>query len=233
MTDAAGNQWTYEYDLLGYRTAVTDPDAGTTTSTYDLTGPLTSTTDARGQVLAYAYDALGRQTAEHSGSLSTPPLAEWFYDTAPGGVGLPAYNVRHTPKGDYQVQVSHYNSAGRPADNIVQIPDGETGLAGTYTTTYSYTSTGLPRVISIESVGGLPYEDIVLNYDRYGQPTSTLGENSIVSASIYTSYGEPVRYTLGTGVSTGWLTYGYDAHTRDLTRATLSAQQAWPRRSMT
>jgi len=228
MTDAAHNTWSYGYDMLGHRTTVTDPDAGTTTSTYDLTGLLTSTTDARGQVLTYAYDELGRKTAQHSGSLSTPPLAEWFYDTTPGGVGLPASSVRHTAKGDYQVGVSHYNSAGLPSENMVQIPTGETGLAGTYTTTTSYTSTGLPRVISQEAVGGLPYEDLVIAYDRYGQPKSTLGENSIVSASTYTAYGEPIRYTLGINSLTASLAYGYDSHTRALTQAILSSQQAFP-----
>jgi RHS repeat-associated protein len=228
LTDAAGNTWSYDYDLLGRVTSATDPDAGTSTSTYDLAGLLTSTTDARGQVIAYAYDVLGRKTAEHNGSLSAAPLAEWFYDTASFGVGLPAYNVRHTVKGDYLVGVSHYNSAGLPSDNVVRLPAGETGLAGTYTTGYAYTSTGLLRSTSPATKGGLPGEDIVVDYDRYGQPKATFGYNSYVSASSYTPFGEPSQYTLGVNNSTGWLSFDYDEHTRDLTGVNLSAQQAWP-----
>jgi YD repeat-containing protein len=102
MTDAAGNKWSYTYDLLGRQTSATDPDSGASSSTYDLTGLLTSTTDARGQTIAYAYDELGRETAEHSGSLTGTKLAAWFYDTASNGVGLPAYKVRYTAQGNYR-----------------------------------------------------------------------------------------------------------------------------------
>lgn len=227
MTDAAGNEWTYGYDFLGRQTSMTDPDSGTTTSTYDLTGLLTSTTDGRGQVLAFAYDVLGRKTAEHAGSVTNPALAEWFYDTAPGGVGLPASNVRHTAKGAYRIGVSRYNGAGLPADNIVQVPAGETGLAGTHTTSFTYLSTGLLRTVRPVVLGGLPTEDIVIDYNRYGQPVSTFGYNSYVSASTYTPFGEPSQYTFGVVNSTGWLTYDYDRHTRDVTRTNLSVQQAW------
>jgi RHS repeat-associated protein len=227
MTDAAGNQWTYGHDFLGRQTSVTDPDAGTSTSTYDLAGQLTSTTDARGQVLAYAYDVLGRKTAEHSGSLTGTKLAEWTYDTAPNGVGLPAYNVRYTPKGNYRTEVTRYNSAGLPADDTVQIPAGETGLAGYYKTTYSYSTTGLLRTVTPVAAGGLPAEDIVIDYDRYGQPKSSFGYNYYVSASTYTAYGEPAQYTLGATSGTGNLNYDYDKHTRAMTRVNLSVQQAW------
>ena len=38
VTDAAGKQWTYGYDLAGDQTSADDPDTGTTNSTYDPTG---------------------------------------------------------------------------------------------------------------------------------------------------------------------------------------------------
>jgi YD repeat-containing protein len=174
-------------NLLGRQTSATDPDSGASSSTYNLTGLLTSTTDARGQTIAYAYDELGRKTAEHSGARTGTKLAAWFYDTAPNGVGLPAYNVRYTPQGNYSVGVSRYNGAGRPADNFVQVPAGETGLAGFHKTTFAYTTTGLLRTGRPVTLGGLVGEDILVDYDRYGQPKSSFGYNSYVSASYYTA----------------------------------------------
>ena len=35
ITDAAGNQWSYTYDLSGNELTTTDPDSGKTTDTYD------------------------------------------------------------------------------------------------------------------------------------------------------------------------------------------------------
>jgi YD repeat-containing protein len=49
VIDPAGNTWSYQYDLLGDQTQFQDPDAGTTTDTYDPAGQLITTTDSRGQ----------------------------------------------------------------------------------------------------------------------------------------------------------------------------------------
>ena len=38
ITDAAGNNWAYAYNLAGDQTSQTDPDAGTTSSVYDPAG---------------------------------------------------------------------------------------------------------------------------------------------------------------------------------------------------
>ena len=79
------NTWTYQYDLRGRQTSSSDPDKGTTTSTYDDANKLVTSTDARGATLWYGYDALGRKTAERQGSAAGTLLASWSYDTVAKG----------------------------------------------------------------------------------------------------------------------------------------------------
>jgi YD repeat-containing protein len=52
------------YDLLGRKTAMSDPDMGQWSYTYDDAGNLISQTDARGRKTCFYYDALGRLTGK-------------------------------------------------------------------------------------------------------------------------------------------------------------------------
>lgn len=52
ITDAAGNVWTYAYDLDGHKVKEIDPDKGTTTTSYTAYGDIETTRDSRGAVLA-------------------------------------------------------------------------------------------------------------------------------------------------------------------------------------
>lgn len=58
-----GNTVSMEYDDVGNRTSLTDPDAGTMTYEYDAAGRELRRTDARGKTIATAYDYLGRVTS--------------------------------------------------------------------------------------------------------------------------------------------------------------------------
>ncbi len=55
---------TIQYDLLGRKTQMSDPDMGTWSYTYDAVGNLARQTDARGQVICYYYDAPHRQSSK-------------------------------------------------------------------------------------------------------------------------------------------------------------------------
>ncbi|WP_082859859.1 RHS repeat-associated core domain-containing protein [Alloactinosynnema sp. L-07] len=231
MTDHAGNEWRYEYDFLGRQTARVDPDAGRTTTAYDLGGRITSTTDGRGQALSFTYDDLDRKTVEYSGiDLATRvKLASWNYDTAQYGVGKLAYSTRHTPTGDYRVGVTGYNPAGLPWDQVIGVPTSETGLSGNHKTTFAFTSTGLPRRITPPTKGGLLGEDLNTTYDRHGNPrTMTSPSWDYVSGSTVNAFSEPVALELAGGGYGGTLSIERDSHTHRLTRSTLSSRGAWP-----
>ncbi|SDI98029.1 RHS repeat-associated core domain-containing protein [Actinokineospora alba] len=228
LTDALGTKWGFEYDFLGRQTARVDPDSGRSSTTYNIAGQVTSTTDALNQTLSYVYDDLGRKTTSWDGAPgSGEKLATWAYDTAANGVGKLHSSTRHTPAGDYTVETSGYNSRGLPFDQIVRIPTGQEGLAGTYKTQLGYTSTGLPTYVTLAHAGGLPAENIQFTYDRFGQPQSTRGVNTIVAASTYSSAGEPLRYALG-GLDQVALTFDRDTHTHRVNQITMTAVKAVP-----
>jgi RHS repeat-associated protein len=52
-----------EYDVLGHRTKLTDPNSGETTTTYTAFGEVDTETDAENQLTRFSYDTLGRVTA--------------------------------------------------------------------------------------------------------------------------------------------------------------------------
>ncbi|MFV2126352.1 RHS repeat-associated core domain-containing protein [Micromonospora sp. LOL_013] len=199
VTDPAGNQWTYTYDLLGRRTGTVDPDAGTSTSTYDNAGQLVTTTDGRGETLWYGYDNLGRRTELRDDTSTGVLRASWTYDTLE--LGLPTSSTRHIGGDAYTTAVTAYDDGYRPLGATVTIPAAETGLAGTYTTSHTYHDNGTPATTSLPAIGGLPAETLTYGYHTAsGLPTTlTTGTDTFVSATSYHYDGSIAQRILGTG----------------------------------
>ncbi len=107
VTDDAGNITTINYNTLGWKTDMTDPDMGYCEYTYDLNGNLITQTDAKSQVITFAYDALNRVTSK---SYSTSdPTVTFTYDGAFNGIGLP-YQVINA---DVTTTCAIYDAMGR------------------------------------------------------------------------------------------------------------------------
>lgn len=85
-TDSQGNQKIMEYDALGRRTFMNDPDRGHMRYEYDAASNLIKTTDAKGQVIKYAYDGVNRLIAEYYGEYASEPDVEYHYDVPYGPV---------------------------------------------------------------------------------------------------------------------------------------------------
>ncbi|MCP4110437.1 MAG: hypothetical protein GY749_33775 [Desulfobacteraceae bacterium] len=85
-TDSQMNQKIIEYDGLGRKAFMNDPDRGHMYYTYDDAGNLIRTRDAKGQVIRYAYDGVNRLTGEYYGENKTEPDVEYFYDKESGPV---------------------------------------------------------------------------------------------------------------------------------------------------
>ncbi|MGA1836042.1 RHS repeat-associated core domain-containing protein [Herbiconiux sp. 11R-BC] len=161
MTDAATTAWLWEYDTLGRQTKATDPDTGTTTSTYDDAGNLTSSTDARNITLAYTYDNLNRKTGQYvtDTSSSANLLASWAYDTAINGKNQLASSSSYTGSGstrrEYKQSIISYDDGYRPLQTTLSIPAGAPGFtaAKTYSTGYTYYPNGSLATVAEPAIG--------------------------------------------------------------------------------
>lgn len=116
VTDSKANPITYGYDLAGQRLTMVDRDAGSWTYTYDLAGNQTSVKDARNLTTFTIYDALNRPTSRHAGDV-TKPTATWAYDRA-GETGLLDGSTRWVRDASgtraYITDVSGYDDRARP-----------------------------------------------------------------------------------------------------------------------
>jgi RHS repeat-associated protein len=220
MTDTAGNQWSWTYDVLGRLTASHDPDKGNTTNGYDAAGRLTSSTDARGTTLDYSYDTLDRRTDEYLDPISpADQLAHWSYDTAsitgaPAGTlakGQPGTATRYlggSSGSAYTTAVTSYDRANRPTGTSVTIPAGYGPLTGSYNTTLAYAVTGQLTSRTDPAVGGLAQETNTLGYDSLGQPGGLHSSLASYVGSVgYDHYGRLV--SLGQSWSAASLTHTY------------------------
>jgi len=121
-TDPQGNVITIQYDKLGRKEWIDDPDMGRWDYTYNVLGELTTQKDAKAQVTSIQYDVLGRMTkrADHDGLVS-----EWFYND-----NLKAGNTPRNKaigKLDYETSSNgyrrdlYYDNYGRPSYSNVNI----------------------------------------------------------------------------------------------------------------
>ncbi|WP_162926353.1 RHS repeat-associated core domain-containing protein [Teredinibacter purpureus] len=96
MNDAGtgGNSTHIQYDALGRKTGMTDPDKGTWAYSYTVFGELECQTDAKGQTQRYIYDGRGRATQRIDSNNNSDCSATgsgttsyWEYDLAANGLG--------------------------------------------------------------------------------------------------------------------------------------------------
>ncbi|MHC4745412.1 MAG: toxin TcdB middle/N-terminal domain-containing protein, partial [Planctomycetota bacterium] len=84
ITDAHSNVKILDYDSLGRKILVNDPDRGRMTYQYDDVGNLVRTVDAKGQVIEYTYDFAERLKTENylnqSGDANDPVDIIYSYD---------------------------------------------------------------------------------------------------------------------------------------------------------
>ncbi|MFE6746382.1 ricin-type beta-trefoil lectin domain protein [Kitasatospora purpeofusca] len=203
MTDSVGNSWTYTYDLRGNRVSQSDPDAGTSTTAYDDFGRVTSSTDARGASVSMTYDVIGRLTGRYEGTDTgdrSKLLASFAYDTL--AKGYPTSSTRYTGGADgsaYVQQIDGYTTTYQPTGNTTRIPSAESGLAGDYTRTNSYTDTiALPAGVSYNADGGLPAEKYGYTRNIQGGVVGT-GTNTVKMLDLanYNPLGQLLRSTYG------------------------------------
>jgi RHS repeat-associated protein len=229
VNDAAGNQWSYGYDLLGRAVTQAYPDTGTTTAGYDAAGQLLTVTDARGKTTSITYDADARRTAEYdttggAAETAADEIASWTWDTlAPGKL---TSSSTYSGGAAYTQQATGYNSQGLPSGVSTVIPAAQGALAGTYTTSFTYAPDGAQLSYTDSAAGGLPAETVNTGYDSIGDPASLTGANTYVSDLSYTNLNQPLQYSLGDAAKPVTITDSYDPQTADLTEQQLQTGTA-------
>ena len=232
VTDVGGNTWTSTYNLLGRVTAKSDPDAGDTTGmTYDGNGNLTQSTDSRGKTLSHTYDALNRRTGKYAAPTAAQSaanqLASWVYDNANNAVVGMRYPVGQLTTSTaywggeaYTVQQNNFNIFGKSTGQTVTIPTTEGLLGGSYTFSYTYsTTTGLLGRSIFPAMGGLPAETVNHGYATAFDLPSTLGGlGGYAQGVTYDAFSRVNQQTIGGAVpNRGFITNTYDDHTGRLT----------------
>jgi RHS repeat-associated protein len=225
MTDPAGNQWSWEYDLRDRLVAAHDPDAGTTTLAYDPAGQVLTSTDARGETVVNSYDSLGRPLTRRDGDGTL--LAEWEYDTAIGGVGMPGKSTRWVDGNAYVHEVRAVNPQGNISQTRITLPAAEGPLAGSYWFTRGYYPNGQLGSLGYGDAGDVEGGGLVHHYDRVGNPTRLIfhgdytGTTVVVDQATFTPFGEVQSRRFGAGNTRhAYQNFVYEEGTRRLERAT-------------
>ncbi|MFC0626312.1 RHS repeat domain-containing protein [Kribbella deserti] len=226
VTDPALNKWTYEYDLRGRRTALHDPDTGTSRTAYNPAGQITATTNANNETLTYKYDVLGRPTKVLSAATT---LIDRAYDQAEFGIGMPFTATRWVDGQAWTTETRKYTPEGRPKQVYTHLPQAAGPLAGSYWEAFTYNEDGSLRTYGAKGVGGLNEEVLTQSYDSLGRPgrVTAWGDDFgfgkvYVDEAVYSPYGQLLQRRLGDPADVGgtsgqtWQTWIYEEGTRRL-----------------
>ncbi|MFI8293891.1 ricin-type beta-trefoil lectin domain protein, partial [Streptomyces sp. NPDC085614] len=210
--------WTWTYDRRGRMETATDPDAGTTRTTYDHRDRVLTTADARNTVWN-SYDELSRPKQQRLNDANGTVLADFTYDTAPGGKGMPATATRYTDSQPYTEKVNGYTKDYQPTSTTLSLPQtiADTwGLPKDYTYGYSYSDTGALEEAQLPAVGKFAAEKMVVRYNKDGKPLSISGKDWYGAETVYSPYGQVMRSTLGAQPYRVWTQNSFDEGSGEL-----------------
>lgn len=145
LTNPYGNETLINYDTLGQKIAMDDPDMGHWEYIYDANGNLLSQTDAQGQVIRFTYDNLDRLLKKEcfNDSLSATPIdgetISYVYDNT--AIANGKGQVYTVTRGNVQTVYDTYDVMGRETV-VSKMINGQR-----YTTSKVYDLSG--RVIKI------------------------------------------------------------------------------------
>lgn len=204
-----GATTTVSYNLLGWKTALSDPDMGAWSYGYDAVGNLIQQTDASRQRTCLYYDALNRlkgktYTTDTTICPSDPgygnyAVAHYYDDTANDNWGI----GRRTSLVDGSGSTSWmYDERGR----VIK----ETKTIGTevYATSYGYDAADRVRTMQYP----LDNEIVTTTYNAQGLPATLAGTVPYVQSASYDAAGRPLVRILGSNlISTEAVYYAWNA----------------------
>ncbi len=184
----------FEYDLLGNRTQIDDPDAGIITSNYNAFGQLMSSTNARNQTTSYLYDALGKVYQEETKDATNNSLDKLEYDYITSGSAIG--QLHSVKQNNILAEEYSYDNMGRMNGKTEYIEGHATPFThshtyddygriktqtypGGFTTLNKYNAQGdLSKIFHVGEVLSVIYENTDLN--TFGALTKyKIGNNSV------------------------------------------------------
>lgn len=214
----ATHAWTWTYDHRGNMETATDPDTGTTRTAYDSHDRPLTTTNQRGTVWN-GYDAISRPTEQRLNNATGTLLANFTYDLAPGGKGMPYTATRYTDGEAYTQQVDGYTKDYQPTSTTLTLPDSLAstwGLDKSYTYSHQYSDNGMVESSTLPKIGKLASEKLVVRYNKDGKPLSLSGKDWYGSETVYDPYGQVLRSTLGAQPYRVWTQNTFDESSGEL-----------------
>ncbi|MET7737435.1 RHS repeat domain-containing protein [Streptomyces sp. NPDC005402] len=187
VVDDDGTTWSYGYDLMGRKITSTDPDTGTTKTTYTDLDQVATTTTALGtadeKTLSYTYDILGRKTDMYDGTTkgAAHELAKRTYDSVAKGQPTSAIRYVGGSSGSaYISQTAKPKSVPTPSKRGTATLRWDPDMGSTGHATIRVNAPGQPPLETEQVINGVP--DI--NGSFSGQPTTAdiaeeLGPNTI------------------------------------------------------
>ncbi len=217
MIDGTGTT-SYTYDQLGRLTETKDGHGDVVGYGYDLANEITKITYPNGKVVKDGYDKAGRLTSvadwlSHTISFSYTPESQVATESFPEASGE-SDHYTYTRTGELAETKMLKGSETLAAiaykhDSLGQLTKAtQTGLPGTETTEYAYTTNE-----QLENAGSTSYE-----YDAAGNPTKIGAASNTFNAAdqitegggityAYNEVGQRTKATPAAGPAT---TYGYD-----------------------
>lgn len=221
--------WSWTYDHRGRTDSSTDPDTGTTRTEYDSRDRVLTTTNARGVKIWNAYDELSRPKQQRQTDVNGTLLANFTYDSATGGKGMPATATRYTDGLAYTQTVSGYTKDYQPTATTLSLPQSIAdtwGLKKDYNYSYSYSDTGALEDTTLPEIGKFGAEKLVVRYNKDGKPLSISGKDWYGSETAYSPYGQVLRSTLGAQPYRVWTQSSYDESSGELQEQAVYREKA-------
>ncbi|MFC9650483.1 RHS repeat-associated core domain-containing protein [Streptomyces sp. NPDC056937] len=220
--------WSWTYDHRGRQLTATDPDTGTTRTTYDARDRVLTTKNARNVTVWNGYDLLSRPTQQRLDGSTGKLLAAFDYDKAPGGKGMPYTATRYTDGEAYTQKVEGYTRDYQPTSTTLTLPSSlktAWGLESSYTYGYTYNDNGMLQEASLPKAGQFDAEKLVVRYNEDGKPLSLSGKDWYAAETVYDSYGQVQRSTLGAQPNRVWTQAAYDESSGELTEQSVYREQ--------
>ena len=190
VTDAENNVYSVVWDSLGRKLSQTDPDTGTVTYTYNDAGSIASSNDANNQNVTFQYDALQRLKKKNypDGTSIT-----WNYDETATTNGKGRLTSINFPGGSYKI--NSYSSTGKILS--------ETRTVDSTSCTFEYTYDSLDRLKTIKYPDA---EVVTYNYDAEGNLNNV---PNYITSMTYAPDGRLITITNANGTTEN---YTYDAN---------------------